>query len=202
MHTCEACGKEMEKDQQYCDECAEIYATMDEPKKSTAPKSTPVKKKTSNAGYTDERRGHGASVASLVLAIIGFVLTGICCLSLYAVKDMLWEVLNEAFASEFNGVVATTPEEISILETFATIMKVAFGAAHFGLGGIFLLIGLICNIVAICKYCGNKAEDKVKSTIVIACIALAFIITTIAIAAAGTSSYAKMIDEILAPYIG
>lgn len=204
MYKCEACGKEMEHDEQYCEECKATFELLGEkpvqkPAPAPAPTQRPVTKKSSSG---DAKKGHGPALASLVLGIIAFVIIGLISLVLSAVKETLWATLTEAFEAEFNGFVASTPEEVTILNTFATGMKIAFGVIHFGSGGIFLLIGIICDIVAICKYYTNTAEDKEKSTIVFAYIGLAFLVAAIIIAAVGTKNYAAVVDSIMAPYLG
>ena len=67
-------------------------------------------------------------------------------------------------------------------------------------GGLFMLISFICDIVAICKYYGNKTETKAVSTIVLAYIGLAFLVASVVIAVIGINGVSAMIDQIVAPY--
>jgi hypothetical protein len=152
------------------------------------------------ANNNDEKKGFGPALAAMILAIVAFVITGIVALVFSGLKDFIAETITETIAAEFTGV-ATTTEEIAFLDAFKAGMKIAFGAIYFS-GGLFMLLALIFDLVGICKYYGNKCETKATSTIVLAFIGLAFLVTAIVIAVIGCMDFAKVIDGIIAPYYG
>ena len=151
------------------------------------------------ANDKDEKKGFGPALAAMILAIIAFVITGIVALVFSGLKDVMFEILNETIAAELGSLQATAAEEIAFLDAFKVGMKLAFGAIHFS-GGLFMLISFICDIVAICKYYGNKTETKAASTIVLAYIGLAFLVAAVVIAVMGINGISGMIDQIIAPY--
>ena len=151
------------------------------------------------ANEKDEKKGFGPALAAMILAIIGFVITGIVALVFSGLKNMMFELLSETIGAELGSLQASTAEEIAFLDAFKVGMKIAFGAMHFA-GGLFMLISFICDIVAICKYYGNKTETKAASTIVLAYIGLAFLVASVVIAVIGINGVSGMIDQIVAPY--
>ena len=148
----------------------------------------------------EEKKGYGPSLAAMILAIVAFVTTGIVALVFGGLKDMIAEVIMETLSTEFTGV-ATTPDEIMVLDTLKLTFKFSFGAIYFS-GALFMLLALIFDIIGICKYFANKCETKAVSTLVLALIGLGFLIASIVIAAIGCSEFAKVIDAIIAPYYG
>ena len=151
------------------------------------------------ANEKDEKKGFGPALAAMILAIIAFVITGIVTLVFSGLKDTMLTLLKDTIAAELGDFSATTAEEIAFLDAFKVGMKIAFGAIHFS-GGLFMLISFICDIVAICKYYGNKTETKAASTIVLAYIGLAFLVASVVIAVIGINGVSAMIDQIVAPY--
>ncbi|MBQ7912732.1 MAG: hypothetical protein IJ308_03185 [Clostridia bacterium] len=149
----------------------------------------------------DEKKGFGPALAAMILAIVAFVITGIIALVFTGMKDMMTEILTETISTELGTGVATTAEEFAVLDAFKFGMKFAFGAIYFS-GGLFMLISFICDIVAICKYYGNKSETKAASTIVLAYIGLAFLVAAILIAVLGAIDFAGVVDKVMAPYYG
>ena len=147
----------------------------------------------------EEKKGFGPALAALILAIVGFAITGMVALVFSGMQDMIKEVLQEALDEEFGVAISTGALTPAQLDAFKMGLKIAFGAIYFS-GGLFLFIALICDIVSICKYYGNKTETKAKSTIVLAYIALAFLVTSVAIAVFGVMDFAKVVDVVMAPY--
>lgn len=153
------------------------------------------------ANNNDEKKGFGPALAAMILAIVGFVITGIIALTMSGLKDIMTETFSELIADMLGPVTATTPEEIAALDTVKLGLKVGVGAVFFS-GGLFMLISFICDIVAICKYYGNKCDTKAASTIVLAYIGLALLVTSIIIAIVGINGYMPVIEKIMAPYYG
>ena len=151
----------------------------------------------------EEKKGFGPALAALILGIVSIVITGLIALIFGGgqMKALMAETLQETITSEFGSFVATTPEEIAVIDGFALGMKLVFGAIFFG-AGLFMLISFICGIVAVCKYCGNKCETKANSVIVLALIGLAFVLLSIIIAVVCTNDYSAIIDKVMAPYYG
>ena len=152
------------------------------------------------ANNNDEKKGFGPALAAMILAIVAFVITGLVALVFSGLKDLITETITETIAAEFTGV-ATTAEEIMVLDTLKLTFKITFGGVYFS-GGLFMLLALIFDLVGICKYYANKCETKATSTIVLAFIGLAFLVASIVIAAMGCAEFAKVIDGIIAPYYG
>lgn len=153
------------------------------------------------ANDKDEKKGFGPALAAMILAIIAFVVTGIVFLVFSGLKDMIMQMLTEVISAELGSIQATTAEELTFVNAFKMGLKIAFGGMFFS-AGLFMLISLICDIVGICKYYGNKTETKAASTIVLAYIGLAFLVTAIVIASIGTKNFAAMVDYIMMPYYG
>ena len=152
------------------------------------------------ANDKDEKKGFGPALAAMILAIIAFVITGIVALVFSGLKDFVADVITEVISSEFPEHSAIPAEELNAaLDILKLTFKLAFGAIHFS-GGLFMLISFICDIVAICKYYGNKTETKAASTIVLAYIGLAFLVAAVVIAVMGINSISGMIDQLIAPY--
>ena len=106
------------------------------------------------ANNNDEKKGFGPALAAMILAIIAFVITGIIALVFSGLKDLIAETITEAITAEFTGV-ATTAEEIMLLDTLKLTFKISFGAIYFS-GGLFMLLALIFDLVGICKYYGRR----------------------------------------------
>ena len=147
----------------------------------------------------EEKKGFGPALAALILAIIGFVITGIVALVFSSLQGMIEELLAETISAELGSFTISNAEELAFVDSFKFGMKIVFGGVYFS-GGLFMLIAFICDIVAICKYYGNKSETKAASTIVLAYIALAFLITSVAIAVMGCMEFAAIVDKVMAPY--
>lgn len=147
----------------------------------------------------EEKKGFGPALAALILAIIGFVITGIVALVFSGLQSMMEEILAETISAELGSFAVSNAEELAIVDGVKLGMKIAFGGVYFS-GGLFMLIAFICDIVAICKYYGNKSETKAASTIVLAYIALAFLIASVAIAVMGCMEFAAIVDKVMAPY--
>ena len=199
MYHCEACGKEMDRDEQYCEECAATLAMMGElPEKKPAPApSAPTQKPVAKASSGDEKKGLGPAIAALVFAIIAFIVTGIIALVMNFIQPYLLEAFQPSPEISSIELTATEIEELTMQ---FSLLKLAFSAVHFG-GILFMLIAFILFIVAICKYYSNKTEGKAKSPIVIAYRAFAFLVASVVIALNGASNISAFFDSILAMYI-
>ncbi len=191
---CQACGKEIDADKQYCADCEAALASLNETSEAKPAQQQPAQKKKSKG---DPKKGRGPAIAALIFAIIAFFTTALVTLIMSAVKGEMEEALAEIISQE----VANSGVTKEYLSGFAIGLKIAMGAIHFA-GFVPMLVSLILFLVAIVKYYGNDAEDKKVSTIVVAYIALAFLVTAIIFACVGTSGYAEVIDKLMKPFLG
>ncbi len=136
----------------------------------------------------EAKKGFGPALAAMILAIVGFLTTAITagvlnlCLNLPEFWDAFAEVFNEMLGS------SNVPANIVNFS-----VKFAFAAYYYD-GGLFLLIALICFIVALVKYFKNTVPNKAKSVLVLACIAGVLILASLIIATIGFANASKMID--------
>ena len=134
----------------------------------------------------EAKKGFGPALTAMILSIIGFLTTVVTVAIFNAVikQPEFWNAFSEVFNEMIGS--ANVPEHII---DFA--IKFAFAVYYYD-GGLFLLIALICFIVAMVKYFKNTAPDKAKSVLVMACIAGALIVASIIIASVGYSDAVKM----------
>ena len=135
----------------------------------------------------EAKKGFGPALAAMILSIIGFLTTVVTVVIFNNVikQPEFWNAFSEVFNEMLGG--SNVPEQIIDFS-----IKFAFAMYYYD-GGLFLLIALICFIVAMVKYFKNTAPDKAKSVLVMACIAGALIVASIIIASVGYSNALKIV---------
>lgn len=186
---CQACGKEMDREEEFCEECKASMSILDgEPATPTAaPAPTPT------APLMNEpKKGNGPAIAALILSIIGFVTTiFMCAIFSTAVRipgflDELSNTMREIYLEFYN---ISMPQEILI-----PAFKYAFAVYYFS-GALFMILGLIFGIVAVVKYANNTCPFKSKAVLVMGIIALVFVVISLIIAIVSSISTSNFIDS-------
>ena len=135
----------------------------------------------------EAKKGFGPALAAMILSIIGFLTTvvTVAVLGFFVKQPEFWNAFSEVFNEMIGG--SNVPQQIMDFS-----INAAFAVYYYD-GGLFLLIALICFIVAMVKYFKNTTPDKAKSVLVMACIAGALIVASIIIASVGYSTALKMV---------
>lgn len=189
---CQACGKEMDHDEEFCEECKKEMSILDN---EPAPQSAPARPAPAAPAMNEPKKGNGPAIAALILSIIGFFTTVIMCLvfnTLIKTPEFI-----DAFVQTFRDMAGTGGFPKEILEIS---VKLAFSFYYYA-GGLFMLIALICFLVALVKYLKNTTPNKAKSVLIIACVAAAFVLISFIIATASFASASKIIDTRILPYL-
>jgi uncharacterized membrane protein len=186
---CQACGKEMDREEEFCEECKESMSILDgEPVKPTAaPAPTPT------APLMNEpKKGNGPAIAALILSIIGFFIT----IAMVGVFSMMIKM------PEFTDAFVDTMRQMGTSGFPPTIMefsvKMAFSLYYYA-GGLFMLLGGIFALIALVKYGRNTTPNKSKAVLVMAIIAAVFVVLSFIIATVGFADASKIIENTILP---
>ena len=186
---CQACGKEMDREEEFCEECKASMSILDgEPATPTAaPAPTPT------APLMNEpKKGNGPAIAALILSIIGFFIT----IAMVGVFGMMLKMpeFTDAFVDAMRQMMGTGyPQEILQFS-----VKMAFSFYYYA-GGLFMLLGGIFALVALVKYLKNTTPDKSKAVLVMAIIAAVFVVLSFIIATVGFADASKIIESTILP---
>ena len=185
---CQACGKELDHEEELCEECKKEMSILDN---APATQSAPARPTAAPVAppMNDAKKGFGPAIAALILAIIGFLTTAVTALVLNACIEMpeFWSAFNEAMNSTLGG--SEFPPEILEFS-----IKFAFAMYYYD-GGLFMLIGAICALVGLVKYCKNTTPNKAKSVLVLVIIAAVLIFLSFVIATSGYFNVSKMLSH-------
>ena len=186
---CQACGKEMDREEEFCEECKASMSILDgEPATPTAaPAPTPT------APLMNEpKKGNGPAIAALILSIIGFFIT-IAMVGFFGLMLKTPE-FTDAFVDAMRQMMGTGyPQEILQFS-----VNFAFSMYYYA-GGLFMLLGGIFALVALVKYLKNTTPDKSKAVLVMAIIAAVFVVLSFIIATVGFADASKIIEDTILP---
>ena len=187
-HHCEACGKELNNDARYCEECIATLTLMGEAPEpeQKEPEVEKVAAAPAAKSTTDPSAGKGQAVAALIFGILAALITVLATLIMRAVAHELLDAL-----------IQEMDESPSMDQGAASIFKFVFTAMHFAYGGIFMLLGFIFSLVAIGKCAGNKNPRKSNAPLVIGLIALVLVIVAVVFAISGSVHFSKLIDTLV-----
>ena len=186
---CQACGKEMDREEEFCEECKASMSILDgEPATPTAaPAPTPT------APLMNEpKKGNGPAIAALILSLIGFFITIIMVGAFGTLIKM----------PEFTDAFVDTMRQMDMSGFPPAIMefsvKFAFSMYYYA-GGLFMLLGGIFALVALVKYLKNTTPNKSKAVLVMAIIAAVFVVLSFIIATVGFAEASKIIESTILP---
>ena len=174
---CQACGKEMDREEEFCAECKASMSILDgAPAQQPAAPSVVVATTTVS---NDAKKGNGPAIAAMILSIIGFFTTVIMC-AIFSTA-----VKTPGFMSELNSIMkemmydmygANLPNDMLALS-----VSLAFGIYYFS-GWLFMLLGLIFGLIAVVKYAKNTCPVKSKAVLIMGIIGLVLVAVSFIIA--------------------